>query len=500
MPLIPADVGLRLRLDNELQTQQVAPTKEIAADLPRLQAGQVFTAQIRDALPQNTYLALVGGKQVTLSLPENVKSGDVLELVVVEQTPKAIIAAFADPAKAGKAASPNTTLSQTGQMLRSILINEGETPEAAPLNRGQPLLANPPKNGAELAPALQKAVTQSGLFYEAHQAQWVSGKLPLANLRQEPQGQVPVPGQTTLANQAAQPAPASVAQPALTQAGALPLAASAQAAAPFTTPATPGAGMPMPAPGTPATAAQTSPGGLPAAALPQTTTPPTLPTPAPLNNGVMQSLLLYQNNQAQSPASPEQASNSTQNSLHAPPGAHATQTSSAADQPAAGSLAAQSTPATPSDEATRNNAHASTLASTQMKPMPALPDELRTLVQQQLDAAGTQRLLWHGEVWPQQQMHWQLEWQNQGSGNNAEDPEPWQTTLRLSTPRLGTLEAALHLGPAGVRIALNTDTDPSASVMRAHAAELESALSAAGVPLRGFSVRHTPTESDEGEP
>ena len=80
-------------------------------------------------------------------------------------------------------------------MLRSLLVSEGDTPEAAPLNRGQPLLANPPKTGAELAPVLNRAVRESGLFYEAHQAQWIAGKLPLARLLQEPQGQIPVPAQ-----------------------------------------------------------------------------------------------------------------------------------------------------------------------------------------------------------------------------------------------------------------------------------------------------------------
>jgi hypothetical protein len=131
--------------------------------------------------------------------------------------------------------------------------------------------------------------------------------------------------------------------------------------------------------------------------------------------------------------------------------------------------------------------------------MPTLPDELRALVQQQLDAAGTQRLLWHGEVWPGQSMHWQLEWQDARGQANAEEAEPWQTTLRLSTPRLGTLEAALSLGPAGVRMALSTAASDSAATLRAHVAELESALAAAGVPLRGFSARHSPAEPPEAE-
>jgi hypothetical protein len=49
-----------------------------------------------------------------------------------------------------------------------------------------------PKTAADLAPVLKQAVTQSGLFYEAHQARWVAGDLPTEALRQEPQGKYPV--------------------------------------------------------------------------------------------------------------------------------------------------------------------------------------------------------------------------------------------------------------------------------------------------------------------
>lgn len=436
MPLIPSDVGLRLRLDNELQqTQQTAPVKEITADLPRLQSGQLFTAQIRDVLPQNTYLALVGGKQVTLKLPENVKSGDVLELVVVEQTAKTIIATRADASSTAGQTTPSTTLSTTGQMLRSLLLNEGETPQSAPLNRGQPLLPNPPQSGADLAPALQKAVTQSGLFYEAHQAQWVTGKLSLASLRQEPQGQIP-----TTTQQPGSPAQAQTSSPAtlLAQASAPP--------------------------------------------LPQTA------TPTQMNNAVLQSLLLYQNNQSQSPETRAvtgkgkgKDSNTTTSSI-------ASALLDAHDSDTATHAAGSGTASSSSSADTAQNA---------TKSMPALPDDLRALVQQQLDAAGTQRLLWHGEIWPGQTMSWQLEWQDSGGAQSeAQEAEPWQTTLRMTTPRLGSFDATLHLGASGVRVALNVADPESVARMREQAVDLDAALAAAGVPLQGFSIKQTPPDED----
>lgn len=413
MALIPADAGLRLRLDNELQTQQVAPVKEISADQPKLQTGQTFTAQIRDVLPQNTYLALVAGKQVTLSLPENAKSGDVLELVVVDQTAKSIIAKLADQTGGTGQVAPQTTLSRTAMLLRSVLVGDGESPQAAPLNRGQPLLSGPPTNAGQLATVLNRAVTQSGLFYESHQAQWVAGKLPLASLRLEPQGQQSVP------------------QPLLPGAGA----AAAQTAARH--PGTPDASPPSSGAASAATA----------------------------HNAVARGLLLYQSNQAQEAGSTGEARSAGQSQAMS---AAAMADSGPAGTPGAGSGG-------------------------------RIPEELRALVQQQLDAAGSQRLLWHGEIWPEQTMHWQLEWQEQGGqqGGGAEEETPWQTSLRLTTPRLGSLEASLQLGAAGVRIALGAADAASAQEMRMAAPELMSALEAAGLRLLGFSVRQAAEDAEK---
>ncbi len=476
MALIPSDAGLRLRQPGENALLPLARLQEIPADLPGLRQGQSFTASIQEVLPDNTYRALVAGSSVTLSLPEAAKAGDTLELVVLDRTPRTIVAQLAQqdgsaatetgqgvtlsraaqligtlltaelpdlrlgqkftaritevlqnntykmqvdgrsvtlslpepvavgdtldlvvidrspattlvrvaeqPAAAGAAAAaaepyPYSKLSSVGQMIGALVTPEGESPPAAPLNRGEPLLAQAPQSGAELAPVLAKAVVQSGLFYEAHQAQWVAGKLPLAALLEEPQGQ--------------QSLPATLAQ-------------HAQSAA--------GRPQEMPAPGL-------EPGRSPAATTAASAT------------------------------------------------ATATATATAA--------AAATAPAT---DAARPAAE-------------AMPEALRPLVQQQLDAAATQRLLWHGEVWPGQTMEWRVEHDQSGGGGSAADGEArWKTTLSLSTPRLGEVRAAIQLSGGGVRIALATSVDASANDLRGATPALGQALASAGVPLLGISVKH----------
>lgn len=464
MVLIPPDIGLRLRLQNELLPQPVAPLQEIPADLPDLKAGQTFNARIQEVLPESTYRALVAGKSITLSLPETVKAGDMLELVVLDRTPKTIIAQLAPQSvaagEAGTAAYPHATLSRAAQLIVTLLPAEGQEPAAAPLNRGQPLLSHAPQSGAELAPLLGKAVTESGLFYESHQAQWVAGKLPLANLLQEPQGMRSSPEAKIAAQadkllflaKASQDAPGQAHLPASVATNTGP-------------PAAPG----PPAPG------QTTPGNS-ATALP---TPGATPAAAPPGPG---------------PAMVEP---------HLAPG----KAEAAVWAKEMGLVQAGGQPPTPSQLATklREAGEAQrqqvTAQNTPAITAASIPDELRPLVQQQLDAVGTQRLIWHGEVWPGQAMQWEIEWQDQGRGNPEEgDTERWTTTLRLKTPRLGELEAALRLRPDGVQIAVLTPSPSSADDLRSGAPMLAEALASAGVPMLGFAVRQAqaPEAVDEG--
>lgn len=356
MVLVPPDAAIRMRMQTEAELlQPLQPVRGIPADLPAMQRGQTFTAQIREVLPDNTYRALVAGKQLTLQLPEGAKAGDELELVVVDRSGRVIIARQVEGgnAQAGSAAPyPFAKFSAAARLIGQLLPAEGETPSPVQLNRGQPLLAQPPlaQNAAALlAPALGKAVAQSGLFYEAHQAQWVNGKLPLAQLLQEPQGQ--------------RSAPAALQHAAVQKVGAGETAAAG--------------------------------------------------APRSMETGSAQ-----------------------------PP-----------------SLAQR------------------------------VPEDLRPLVQQQLEAAATNRMIWHGEVWPRQAMDWQIEWEDEREADGSGDEEArWRTALALTTPRLGRIEAKLQLSARGVSIALATPADSSAGDLRAAAPELAKALSAAGVPLLDIKV------------
>ena len=115
-----------------------------------------------------------------------------------------------------------------------------------------------------------------------------------------------------------------------------------------------------------------------------------------------------------------------------------------------------------------------------------IPERLLPLVHQQLDAVATQNFVWQGQVWPGQTMEWEIE-DPAADGRSGDEPdENWNSTLRLTLPHLGGVEARLHLTPAGVAMRLIADSDTTRQALAAAETRLADALAAADVPLTGL--------------
>lgn len=165
-----------------------------------------------------------------------------------------------------------------------------------------------------------------------------------------------------------------------------------------------------------------------------------------------------------------------------PAGAPATAAQSAATANLSGSASSDQ-----AADSARTLASTSEAAVTRSSP---IPERLMPVVHQQLEALATQQYVWHGQAWPGQAIEWIIEDPQdadaQGDGEQTE--KNWNTTLRLSLPRLGSVEAQLHLTPAGVALRLRTDDTATMSALDARAAELASALEAANLKLTGLVV------------
>lgn len=193
MSTILPDFLTRVRPAVDLTIQPVAPTKDVQEALSRLASGQRVFAEILNALPNGTYRAVVSQREMVLALPFSAKSGDSLELQVVHTDGKVAFAVVAGRADAQATPAATTTLSPAAQLISQLIGRAPEkasTPEqAALLASTKPLLGTPPspQQAQALAPVLQQAISDSGLFFEAHQARWIDGRYPLASLMREPQ-------------------------------------------------------------------------------------------------------------------------------------------------------------------------------------------------------------------------------------------------------------------------------------------------------------------------
>lgn len=196
----PSELVARLKSVAQSSVRPAAPVREIPSDLPDYRPGQRFVARIEAALPDGSFRAMVANRSVNLSLANQATSGDVLELVVVGRTAHSIVARLAD---AGTAQSADATLSRAARLIGELF--SGARAQMPALAAGEPLLPAPPASAAELVPVLRQAVAESGMFYESHQAAWLSGAREAASLAREPQA-AQSPARSTGAHASAAPA------------------------------------------------------------------------------------------------------------------------------------------------------------------------------------------------------------------------------------------------------------------------------------------------------
>ena len=375
--MIPADVAGRLQVSADAALRPVAQTQEIADKLSGLVAGQKVMAEIQAMLPNGTYRAMINQRSITLALPFSAKSGDSLELQVTENDGKLALAVLSrQDGSAGKAGaeSVSATLSRTGQLISSLFAGtnraQGRDAHAVPLNGNQPIATAPPNTAQDLLPLLKQAITQSGMFYESHQAEWVEGRLPKAALLQEPQGK--------------------------------------------------------------------------------------LSSPAAFASALAEEQGVSQNQPRASTGEPAVAARIT---------ADLAQSSNTSVE---GSKAA--------------------IAQSQTSGQVVAP-QTQPLVQQQLEALATQNFSWQGQVWPGQEMRWEIDEDAARDGQDGEDSAPrWSTRLHLTLPILGEVDARIRLEGNSIAISMTADSAGTRTLMRVSSSALRSQLDEAGLTLASMGV------------
>lgn len=413
--------------------------------------------------PQLSRPALAIDKLAALMPVPEVSQGDVQSSTgetVQARQPNALAAGGTDPRLAGQPGSTRETLSFAAKAILDLF----EGGNAVPARAASPLLATSPAGnpGAtqDLAGALARFVDQSGLFYESHLTQWVTGQRPLSTLLQEPQAALRLSVQT----------PQPQGQPASTA----PATPAPAALLPYGGPAAPGA---LPPPSATILAELTRPviyplstgvpvqaaHGEPLAARTQ---------PAPGNTAAAQ------------PQTPQSPAAEQRLAAHASAAAQAYQLTAEISQEGHHIARAQHAAIVASWNAPDNSA-------TQPQPDrgPPIHPSSEGVVRQQLELLASQQFRATIDAWPGMPVDWEITRDpDREAGGAAAEAGNWSTRLRLNLPVLGSVDAVLTLGAQGLEARfVAADSDAAARLTQGRA-DFRAQLEARGISLLNMNV------------
>lgn len=154
----------------------------------QFELGQKVQGTVQAQVAPNIFNVRVAAQLLQMQLPAFIRSGDVITLQVASLQPRLT---FTLAASSNPVSTPES-LSSASRLLSSLSQQTLERSyvrpiQSAPLWTGERVLPDT----TQLAGKLHEALSQSGLFYESHQAQWIAGTRPTTQLLLEPQNQLP---------------------------------------------------------------------------------------------------------------------------------------------------------------------------------------------------------------------------------------------------------------------------------------------------------------------
>lgn len=373
--MIHNDIQNQLALLIKTSAPPLIEVSQSPAESPQWVQGQRLPAYVIASLPNGRFHVMVEDQTLDMNLPKNTQPGETLDLVYVSDKPRPTFALLSDLAKSLPANTNNVSLSQTGKFLGSLLQqtiqNNAETSNAALIKNTAAILPGAPVSVQQLVTALKDTISKSGFFYEAHQAQWVTGERSLESLLQEPQAKLSV------------------------------------------------------------------------STVEQKTTAP----------------VVTDKNSSDSPISSTQIKNA-----------------------ASETVLASNVTKLGSDVASQQ-----TVTAGPREPVHPLSS---SIVQQQLNILDTRQIAWQGQVWPGQNMEWEIEEDGQHRASGIEGDEAvWRTRLHLDFPALGGVTAHLSLGAGVVKVDFSVEQASSVGVLQTEVPSLAQSMESSGLKVAGLAVR-----------
>ncbi|PXW87299.1 flagellar hook-length control protein FliK [Nitrosomonas sp. Nm84] len=184
------------------KTNSIAPLTQVKLVTPviaipdsqnssiQFEQDQKYQALVEARLFNGKSRVLVADSLLQMYLPEKFQPGTKLELIFISHEPNLKFLIHSETSL--ETNENHASISTTGRFLNVLLQDalKHSLSGIAQITSTSPILNGVPINSTELPSLLQKAIVQSGLFYESHQAQWINGENTLENLHHEPQSKL----------------------------------------------------------------------------------------------------------------------------------------------------------------------------------------------------------------------------------------------------------------------------------------------------------------------
>ncbi len=184
--MLPADLlaATLARIATTDKPLITTPDRQAQQNTLKLEVGQQVQATVQAKVAADVFQVKVANQSMQMQLPAFVKPGDQVTLKVVSLQPRLTFSLAAS-------ANPLSTAEQLGSTARllSSLSQQPIRQDYAPAVNREPLWIGERSapDTTQLAGRLHQSLSQSGLFYESHQAQWIAGTRTTPQLMQEPQ-------------------------------------------------------------------------------------------------------------------------------------------------------------------------------------------------------------------------------------------------------------------------------------------------------------------------
>jgi len=132
---------------------------------------------------------------------------------------------------------------------------------------------------------------------------------------------------------------------------------------------------------------------------------------------------------------------------------------------------------------------AATMGSEAAKTEPVHPQSMQ-IVQQQLQTLDSRQIIWQGQVWPGQEMKWEIEEDGARRESSDEETSHWHTRLNLQLPSLGGVSAKLAFVNGAIQLDIAAESPASADRMRNAQSSLAERFASSGLTLAGVNIRH----------